>query len=85
MKSFNYVVKDQEGIHARPATLLVQNAKKFKSSVQIVFGDKKADAKRIFSIMALGATPAADLTFNISGEDEEAAYNELKSFVEANF
>ena len=48
MKEFKYVVTDAEGIHARPAGLLVKKAGEFTSSVTIAKGDKSADAKRIF-------------------------------------
>lgn len=85
MKSFSYVIKDPEGIHARPATLLIKEANKFKSTITIVFGEKKADCKRIFGVMGLGAKQGAELTFNFEGEDEEVAFNELKAFVEASF
>ena len=54
MKEFKYVVTDAEGIHARPAGLLVKKAGEFTSSVTIAKGDKSADAKRIFGVMGLG-------------------------------
>ena len=50
MKEFKYVVTDAEGIHARPAGLLVKKAGEFTSSVTIAKGDKSADAKRIFGV-----------------------------------
>ena len=47
MKSFNYVITDEVGIHARPAGLLVKEAKKYESAVTIVKGDRKADRKSV--------------------------------------
>ncbi len=85
MKQFSYVIKDPEGIHARPATLMVKEANKFKSSITIAFDDKTADAKRIFAVMSLGAKKGAELVFSVSGEDEDSAFESLKTFVEANF
>lgn len=85
MKSFSYVIKDPEGIHARPATMLIKEAKKYNAAITITFGEKKADAKRIFAVMGLGAKQGANLTFTFEGSDEEAAYNDLKTFVESNF
>lgn len=46
MKEFKYVVTDPEGIHARPAGILVKQAAGYKSAVTIVKGEKSADAKR---------------------------------------
>ena len=55
MKSFNYVITDEVGIHARPAGMLVKEAKKYESSVTIFKGEKKADAKKLMVLMGLGA------------------------------
>ena len=46
--TFEYVIKDSLGIHARPAGLVVAEAKKYQSAVTIEAKGKKADAKRIF-------------------------------------
>ena len=46
MKEFKYVVTDAEGIHARPAGLLVKKSRRITSSVTIAKGDKSADAKK---------------------------------------
>ena len=51
MKEFKYVVTDPEGIHARPAGILVKQAAGYTSSVKITKGDKTADAKRIFGVI----------------------------------
>ena len=54
MKEFKYVITDPEGIHARPAGILVKQAAGYQSSVKIAKGEKSADAKRIFGVMGLG-------------------------------
>ena len=53
MKEFKYVVTDPEGIHARPAGILVKQAAGYKSAVTIVKGEKSADAKRISELWGL--------------------------------
>ena len=53
MKEFSYVITDSEGIHARPAGLLVKEAAKFQSDIKLKKGEKEADAKRIFGVMGL--------------------------------
>ena len=51
MKEFQYVITDPEGIHARPAGLLVKKAASYASTIMIGKGEKSADAKRIFGVM----------------------------------
>lgn len=85
MKEFNYVLTDENGIHARPAGILVKEASKFKSEVKISKGDKVADARRIFSLMGLGAKKGDELHISISGEDEEEVSKKLEKFFSENF
>lgn len=81
---FEYVIKDSLGIHARPAGLLVAEAKKYKSAVTIEAKGKKADAKRIFAVMSLGVKCGDVITVHCEGEDAEAAIAGMKAVVEAN-
>ena len=47
MKTFEYVIKDELGIHARPAGNLAKLAKTFDSSITIEKGDKNANAANV--------------------------------------
>ena len=58
MVQFSYEIKDELGIHARPAGPLAKTAAGFKSSVSLQVGDATADAKKMISIMKLGARGA---------------------------
>ena len=82
MKEFKYVIKDNEGIHARPAGELVKLAKSFESSVMIEKEGKKADCKKIFGLMGLGAKKDHEVTFE--GADEEAACEAVSKFMQEN-
>ena len=82
MKEFKYVVTDNEGIHARPAGLLVKEAAKFASSTTIAKGAKKGDLKRIFGVMALGVKKGEEITVTCEGADEDKASEALKAFFE---
>ena len=73
MKSFNYVITDKEGIHARPAGLVVAEAKKYASAVSIENKGKKADLKRIFGVMSLCVKCGEEIVVTCEGADEEAA------------
>ena len=84
MKEFSFTIKDPEGIHARPAGMLVKEASKFQSSITIVSGDKSGDAKRIFAVMALGVKCGDTVTIQAEGSDEEEASASMQSFFEAN-
>ena len=86
MKEFKYVITDNEGIHARPAGELVKLAKSFESSVMIEKEGKKADCKKIFGLMGLGAKKDHEVTFTFEGADEEAACEAVSKFMqEKNF
>ena len=85
MKEFNYVLKDDNGIHARPAGILVKEVAKFKSEVKVTLREKVADARRIFALMRLGAKKGDELLISISGEDEDEVTEKLKEFFSENF
>ena len=84
MKEFKYVITDPEGIHARPAGILVKQAAGYQSTVKIAKGEKSADAKRIFGVMGLGVKTGEEVTITVEGADEEKAIAELESFFKEN-
>ncbi len=84
MKEFKYVITDPEGIHARPAGMLVAEAKKFNSSIKLSKGEKGADCKRIFGVMGLGVKSGEEVLFTIEGDDEDAAYDAVREFMSEN-
>ncbi|MDE6957320.1 MAG: HPr family phosphocarrier protein [Lachnospiraceae bacterium] len=84
MKELKYVITDLEGIHARPAGLLVKKANEFQSKVMIGKGEKKADAKRIFGVMGLGVKKDDEIFVSAEGEDEEAAIAAMEQFLKEN-
>ena len=83
MKEFTYTIKDEIGIHARPAGLLVKTAKKFQSKVTIQKGEKSADASKLMALMGL-AVKCGEVKFTIDGPDEETAAAELEQFMKEN-
>lgn len=84
MKEFKYVITDPEGIHARPAGILVKQAAGYQSAVKIAKGEKSADAKRIFGVMGLGVKKGEEVTVTVEGADEEKAASELETFFKEN-
>ena len=86
MKKFEYKIKDELGIHARPAGVLVKKAASFQSKIIIknLKNQKSADADKIFGVMGLMIKGGDDVEILIDGPDEDAAYKELKVFFEEN-
>jgi len=73
------------GLHARPASIFVQTAKKFTSKITISLDGKEVNAKSILNILALGAGQGSKIRLVIEGDDAEAAINALTELVESNF
>lgn len=84
MKEFTYTVNDPQGIHARPAGLIVKQASAFKSRITITKEEKEVDAKKILSIMSLGVKRDHDITIKAEGEDETEAIEALSTLVKGN-
>ncbi len=84
MKNFEYTIKDELGIHARPAGILVKQAAGYQSAVTIAKGEKSADAKRIFGVMGLGVKTGEEITITVEGADEDTAAAELETFFKEN-
>lgn len=84
MKEFKYTITDPEGMHARPAGVLVKTAGSFASNVTIKKDDKSADAKRIFGVMGLGIKQGQEVTIQVEGDDEDTAIAELEKVMKEN-
>ena len=84
MVTFKYVIKDELGIHARPAGLLVKEAGKLGSKITIEKGGKKREAKKIFGLMGLGVKQNDEITVTVEGDTEEADADVIKTFLENN-
>ncbi|MCM3603509.1 MULTISPECIES: phosphocarrier protein HPr [Robertmurraya] len=68
----------ETGIHARPATLLVQAASKFDSDINLEYKGKKVNLKSIMGVMSLGVGQGADITISAVGGDEQEALASLE-------
>ena len=73
MEQNSYVIIDETGIHARPATMLVQTASKFDSDIQLEYNGKKVNLKSIMGVMSLGVGQGADVTITAEGADADDA------------
>ena len=84
MKSFTYTIKDELGIHARPAGMLAKTAKALDSDITITKGDKTVGAAKLMALMGLGVKCGDTITVTANGGNEDAALEEMKSFLEKN-
>ena len=84
MTTIQYIIKDELGIHARPAGLLVKECKKFDSEIKIGCKDKFVDAKRIIGVMGLSVKQDDEITVTFDGVDEKEAAEEIEKFLNAN-
>lgn len=73
MEKRNYHVVAETGIHARPATMLVQTASKYTSDIELEYKGKSVNLKSIMGVMSLGVGQGADVTITVDGSDEEEA------------
>ncbi len=77
MEKRDFHVIAETGIHARPATLLVQAASKFNSDIQLTYKDKSVNLKSIMGVMSLGVGQNADVTITAEGDDEKDALDAI--------
>lgn len=84
MEQFTFIIKDELGIHARPAGLLVKETSNFKSSIELRIGERAAAANRLFSVMGLCAKQGDELIVTIEGEDEQEASVTIQKFFKEN-
>ena len=85
MKEFNYTINDPNGIHARPAGVLVKEVKNFASSITVWKGDASCDMKKLMKLMGMGIKQGDTITIKVEGEDEDVAVEAVKKAFEENF
>ena len=85
MPQVKTIVNNEVGIHARPASMFVQTAAKFSSDIEVVHGEKTANAKSILTVLTLGVQKGAEITITAEGPDAEEALADLEQLVRDNF
>ena len=77
MTTQTFTITSNEGLHARPASALVQAAAKFTADIFVQYGDKNVNLKSILGVMSLGVPNGGEITITASGADEEEAITQL--------
>ena len=76
------VVRCESGLHNRQATYFVQKANEFESSIWLVSGNRKMNAKSLLGIMSLGIVTGSTVNLSAEGSDAEAAVNALDTLLQ---
>lgn len=84
MQQFSYGITDKEGLHARPAGMLVKAASAFQSNIMVRKDEKEVNAKRLFAVMGLAVKCGDKITVTCEGPDELKAAKELENFLQNN-
>lgn len=85
MKSFDYVITDPVGIHARPAGILVKEVKNYKdSTITLTKGEKTVNLLKLMALMQMGIKQGDTVKIEVEGGDEEAVSTALENFFKAN-
>ena len=78
-------VKNEVGLHARPATFFIQKANEFKSSVWVEKDERRVNAKSLLGVLSLGIVGGTTIRIMADGSDEEQAVDGLVKLVESGF
>ncbi len=76
-----FVIANEQGLHARPATTLVSKANLFKADITITYEGESADLKSIMGVLSLGVTRGALVEIEITGEDESDAMEAIAKHI----
>ena len=85
MKSFDYVITDPVGIHARPAGILVKEVKNYKdSTITLTKGEKSVNLLKLMALMQMGIKQGDKVTVSVEGGEEDAVCAKIEEFFKAN-
>ena len=83
MKEIKVTVIDPVGLHARPATVAVNQASKFKCDVTVEFQGRQVNMKSIMGVMSLGIPTQSEVVISCNGDDEDAAIAAIEEVLRA--
>ncbi|MBQ8177419.1 MAG: HPr family phosphocarrier protein [Oscillospiraceae bacterium] len=78
-------VKNQVGLHARPATFFIQKANEYKSSIWVEKEERRVNAKSLLGILSLGIVGGTTIRIIADGADEQLAVEGLTKLIEGGF
>ncbi len=85
MEEREYTILSDTGIHARPATLLVNKAGRYQSELELEYNGKKVNLKSIMGVMSLGIPKGATVRVTAEGSDEQDAIQGIDNVMNEHF
>ncbi len=85
MISREVTIKNNVGLHARPATFFIQKANAYKSSVWVEKDDRRVNAKSLLGVLSLGIVKGMTVTIYADGVDEAEAIEGIAELVNTGF
>ena len=79
------IVNNQVGLHARPATVFIQKANEFKSSIWVEKDERRVNAKSLLGVLSLGIVKGTAINLIADGADEKEAVETLVALIDSNF
>jgi phosphocarrier protein len=79
MEKQDFTITAETGLHARPATMLVQTAGKYSSDITLEYNGKSVNLKSIMGVMSLGVGQGAEVTITAEGDDEAEALEGIRA------
>ena len=84
MKEFNFTVTDENGIHARPASMVVRMCNQYKEQeIHFIGNGRDTNPKNIISVLSAGLSKGTEIEVQVIGENEETVCNEIVAFIES--
>ena len=85
MYKVDVILTNETGLHARPASMFIKEALKYKSEIKVIKNSKEYNGKSIISILSMNAIKGSLLTITADGVDEMDALGELKNLIDSDF
>lgn len=85
MVSRDVTIKNNVGLHARPATFFIQKANSYRSSIWVEREDRRINAKSLLGVLSLGIVKGMTITVIADGQDEEEAVEGLAALIDTGF
>lgn len=80
----SYIIIDEIGLHARPASLLVQQANKYDNEITIAYNGQRVTLKSVMATMSLGVPQGGTIDISVEGDDQDTIFQALESVLVAN-
>ena len=85
MVSRDVTIKNNVGLHARPATFFIQKANSYKSSIWVEREDRRINAKSLLGVLSLGIVKGMTIKIIADGQDEGEAVDGLAALIDTGF